>query len=116
MANTTFGSILLGTTDPDGLKAWYKARFAPDHEGDRPLDLGGFLLVIDGRDDIADKNPEPARVILNFHFDDAHAEAARLSQIGVTWLVELEKREPGWFGTLVDPDGNYVQLIQLTNH
>jgi hypothetical protein len=116
MANTTLGSILLGTTDPDGLSAWYKDRFAPDHEGSGPLDLGGFLLVIDGRDDIADKNPEPARVILNFHVDDARAEVARLDAIGVTWLVELEERGPGLFGTLVDPDGNYVQLIQFVNH
>jgi hypothetical protein len=31
----------------------------------------------------------------------------------VTWLVELEEREGGLFGTLVDPDGNYVQIIEL---
>lgn len=115
MANNTLGSILLGTTDPDALRAWYIERFAPDHDGNGPIDLGGVGLVIDGRDDVADKSAEPARFILNFHVDDAQAEAARLSGIGVTWLVEMEKREGGWFGTLVDPDGNYVQVIQL-NH
>jgi catechol 2,3-dioxygenase-like lactoylglutathione lyase family enzyme len=32
------------------------------------------------------------------------------------WLSEVEYREPdgAWFGTVVDPDGNYVQIIELT--
>jgi hypothetical protein len=113
MANHNLGSILLGTTDPDGLRAWYVERFAPDHEGDGPLDLGGIGLVIDGRDDVADKALEPARVILNFHVDDARAVVARLDELGVSWLVELEDRGPGLFATMLDPDGNYVQLIQF---
>jgi predicted enzyme related to lactoylglutathione lyase len=52
-------------------------------------------------------------VILNFHVDDARAIAAHLNTLGVTWLVEPERREAGWFGTLVDPDGNYIQIIEL---
>jgi hypothetical protein len=113
MANHNLGSILLGSTDPDGLKAWYIERFAPGHEGDAPLDLGGLLLVIEGRDDVADKTVEPGRVIFNFHVDDARAVAARLNELGVSWLVEVEERGPGFFATVIDPDGNYVQLIQF---
>lgn len=113
MANHTLGSILLGTTDPDGLRDWYRKAFAPDHEGDGPLDLGGFLLVIDSRDDIADKAAEPQRVIFNFHVDDARAVVARLDELGVSWLAELEDRGSGLFATLLDPDGNYVQIIEF---
>jgi predicted enzyme related to lactoylglutathione lyase len=75
--------------------------------------FGDVGLLIDGRDDVTDRNPEPGRVILNFHVDDARATAARLNDQGVTWLVELEDRDGGLFGTLVDPDGNYVQIIEL---
>jgi hypothetical protein len=37
--------------------------------------------------------------------------------MGVTWLAELEYREPAgaWFGTVLDPDGNYPQIIELTD-
>jgi hypothetical protein len=34
----------------------------------------------------------------------------------VTGLAGLEEREHGLFGTLADPDGNYVQIIQLNQN
>jgi predicted enzyme related to lactoylglutathione lyase len=118
----TLGSILLGTAGPQRLRDWYAAALTPGDSGEGLTEVtptmfaatfGDVGLLIDGRDDVADKNPEPGRVILNFHVDDARAIAARLSDLGVTWLVELEEREGGLFGTLVDPDGNYVQIIQM---
>jgi predicted enzyme related to lactoylglutathione lyase len=112
-ASPRLGSILLGTASPERLRGWYDKAFAPEHDEYGWLTFGEFGVLIDGRDDVADKNPEPGRVILNFHVDDARAVAARLNDMGVTWLVELEEREHGLFGTLVDPDGNYVQIIQV---
>jgi predicted enzyme related to lactoylglutathione lyase len=114
------GSILLGTTDPRRLRDWYAAAFGGDGGGFAEVtptmfaaDFGDVGLLIDGRNDVTDTNPEPGRVILNFHVDDARAVAERLNGLGVSWLVELEDRDGGVFGTLVDPDGNYVQIIEL---
>jgi predicted enzyme related to lactoylglutathione lyase len=124
VATPTLGSILLGTADPQRLRDWYAAVMAAgDDDGGftevTPTMFAGTFgdtsLLIDGRSDVADKNSEPGRVILNFHVDDARATAERLNAVGVTWLVELEQREGGLFGTLVDPDGNYVQIIQLAD-
>lgn len=106
-------SILLGSTDADRLRAWYRVRFQAQVDDYGNLDLGGFGLVVEQRDDVTQRNPEPGRMILNFHVDDIQATADRLNAQGVTWLVEPEDRGPGWFGTLVDPDGNYVQVIQF---
>jgi predicted enzyme related to lactoylglutathione lyase len=122
MATPPLGSILLGTTNPRRLRDWYSATLGP--EGGEftevtptmfAANFGDVGLLIDGRSDVTDENPEPGRVILNFHVDDARATADRLNALGVTWLVELEQREGGLFGTLVDPDGNYVQIIQLAD-
>lgn len=107
------GSILLGTPDPERLRAWYAAALAPVEGEYGWLTFGDVGVLIDGRDDVAAKTTEPGRVILNFHVEDAQATAAHLDQMGVSWLVALERREGGWFGTLVDPDGNYIQIIQL---
>jgi predicted enzyme related to lactoylglutathione lyase len=120
MATPPLGSILLGTTNPDRLRDWYAAAFAPEGAAFSEVSptmfaatFGDVGVLIDGRTDIGDKNPEPGRVILNFHVEDAGATAARLNGLGVTWLVELEERDGGLFGTLIDPDGNYIQIIQL---
>jgi Glyoxalase-like domain len=111
---TSLGSILLGSANPDRLRAWYQAAFAPDDAGDGFLSFGGLPVLVDGRTDVSHTNGESGRVILNFHVDDARATAAHLNTLGVTWLVEPERREAGWFGTLVDPDGNYIQIIELS--
>lgn len=114
MTALTPGSILLGTTRPAELRDWYRKALAPDHTGDGPIDLGGFLLVIDQRDDVAAKNEEPGRMILNFHVDDIDAVEARLRAAGVEWVAPVGERPSGRFGTFADPDGNYLQIIQFT--
>jgi hypothetical protein len=108
------GSILLGTSNPERLQAWYNAALAPEQDEFGWMNFGGIRVLIDGRSDIAEKNPEPGRTILNFHVGDARATAAHLNELGVSWLVEVEERENGLFGTLIDPDGNYVQIIELS--
>jgi catechol 2,3-dioxygenase-like lactoylglutathione lyase family enzyme len=105
------GSMLLGTTRPAELRAWYAAALAPGSAGGGAIDLGGFLLVIDGRDDVGAKNGEPGRTIVNFHVEDFDAVAAQLDAAGAEW-ISVEDRPNGRFGTFADPDGNYLQIIE----
>jgi len=118
MKRPSLNSILLASTDPERLRTWYVAALDPEENtevgGYRILKFGGVYVLIDSRDDVADKNPEPGRMILNFDVDDARAVVARLNDVGVSWLAELEDRDGGLFATAIDPDGNYVQVIQLS--
>ncbi|HWL35793.1 MAG TPA: VOC family protein [Frankiaceae bacterium] len=113
---TSLGSILLGTADPGPLRAWYECAFDVKPNADGFLELGGVAVLVDQRADVATTTAEPGRVVLNFHVDDARATAAHLDEMGVTWHAPLEYREDAgaWFGTVLDPDGNYVQVIELT--
>jgi predicted enzyme related to lactoylglutathione lyase len=113
MSRPVLNSMLLGTTDPDRLKAWYRDGFHAETDGYGNLDLGGFGLVIEKRDDVEAKAPEPGRFIVNFAVDDIEQAAAHLRTLNVEWLVEPEDRGIGYFATVIDPDGNYVQLIQM---
>jgi catechol 2,3-dioxygenase-like lactoylglutathione lyase family enzyme len=117
MPTPAVGSILLASTDPDRLRAWYERALGVTADADGFLRLGGVGLLMDGRDDVAAAAAEPARVILNLHVDDARGIARHLDAMGVTWLAALEYRETAgaWFGTVLDPDGNYVQVIELTD-
>lgn len=113
VASAGLGSVLLGTSDPERLRAWYEAAFATRVDRNGWLDFGGFGVLIDGRDDVADRTVEPARVILDFTTADARALAAHLDELGVSWVAELEERQDGLFATLADPDGNYIQVLQM---
>jgi predicted enzyme related to lactoylglutathione lyase len=53
-------------------------------------------------------------MIVNFDVPDARAVVARMNDLGVTWLAELEDRDGSLFATAIDPDGNYVQIIELS--
>ncbi|GAA3000319.1 VOC family protein [Actinokineospora diospyrosa] len=114
MGAPRLGSILLGTADPDRLRRWYLEVFAPAQDEHGFLDFGGTAILIDPRDDVAGSTAEPGRYVLNFHVDDAAATAAHLDALGVTWLARPEQRRDGVFGTVLDPDGNYVQIIELS--
>jgi len=110
------GSIILGTTRPVELRDWYRRALAPQYNGEGPINLGGFLLVIEQRDDVDEKNNEPGRMILNFHVDDFDAVEAQLRAAGADWLSPVTDRPSGRFGTFADPDGNYLQIIQFEQH
>lgn len=120
MATSKLGSILLSSTKPEQLRDWYAEAFSakvehtPGEPGYDVLDFDGFWVMIDTRDDVGETNPEPGRVILNFEVDDARAAAERINGLGASWLADLENRDGSWFGTAIDPDGNYVQLIELS--
>ncbi len=115
-AQPAIGSLLLASADPGRLRAWYERAFGVIADTDGFLRFGQVGLLIDRRDDIAAVATEPARVILNLHVGNAQATALRLDDVGATWLAGLEYREDAgaWFGTVLDPDGNYVQIIELT--
>lgn len=118
MKRPALNSMLLASSDPDRLGEWYAATFDPAEDtrvdGYRVLRFGDFFLLIDQRDDVSATSPEPGRMILNFDVADARAVAATLDRMGTAWVAELEDRDGSLFATAIDPDGNYVQLIELS--
>ncbi len=111
-AAASLRSILLGSRNPERLRAWYGAALGSEPDADGFLDFDGVSVLIDGRTDVAIRNPAPGRLILSFVVDDASSTAAHLDGLGASWVVEPEDRRDGLFGMLADPDGNYLQIVQ----
>ncbi|GGC54746.1 VOC family protein [Hoyosella rhizosphaerae] len=117
MSIPTINSALLSSTNPERLRDFYAASFgiAPEATPDggyHVITFGGFYLMFDSRDDVSDTAPEPGRIIFNIEVENAPTIAQRLTDNGARWLSPLENREGSWFGTAIDPDGNYVQIIE----
>ncbi|WP_049558119.1 VOC family protein [Nonomuraea sp. SBT364] len=119
MKRPALDGMLLASADPRRLATWYESALDPTETADvddyRVLKYGSVHLIIDTRSDISDKNPEPGRMILNFDVEDARAVVTRMESAGTTWVAELEDRDGSLFATALDPDGNYVQIIQLSD-
>jgi predicted enzyme related to lactoylglutathione lyase len=119
MRHPILDSMLLSSTDPERLYTWYVSALPPAEDsqmaGYRFLRYGAFHLIIDTREDIGPRNPEPGRMILNFDVEDARATVGRLDELGAEWVAPLEDRDGSLFATATDPDGNYVQVIQMSD-
>jgi predicted enzyme related to lactoylglutathione lyase len=86
----------------------------PDVDGFVPF--GPVAVLFDERPELRDAAAESGRILINYEVSDIAAVAQRADELGVSWVSPVEYRADGgaWFGTVTDPDGNYVQLIQLT--
>ncbi|MFC4494195.1 VOC family protein [Streptomyces ovatisporus] len=109
--------ILLSSTDRDRLIAWYRSALEPlgARWEEHLLAIGdGMYLGFDKRDDVAPRSAEPGRHMVNFSVRDIRAAERHLNSLGVRWVRPVEETDFGfWFSTVEDPDGNYVQFIQM---
>ncbi len=122
MATATISSMLLSSDDPKRLARWYAAVFEaeiqtdPDAAGYEIIELDGFYIMFDKRDDVSGPNTGGARAILNVEVDDPLATAARIDELGADWISPLEDKGGGtYFGTVKDPDGNWLQIVRLAD-
>jgi predicted enzyme related to lactoylglutathione lyase len=78
------------------------------------FDWGGVRLSVSVHDRVRGASRDPLRVMVNLAVDDIHAVHARLVAAGVAFTRPPETEDwGGQVATLLDPDGNLVQLFQL---
>ncbi|MFI7327580.1 VOC family protein [Streptomyces rubiginosohelvolus] len=108
--------VIIGSTDSEALISWYRAALEPlgARWAEHFLIVGpGAIIGFDERDDVADKAAEPGRQVINITVRDVRAAERHLNTLGVTWVRPVEEVGGGWFfSTIVDPVGNYLQILQ----
>jgi predicted enzyme related to lactoylglutathione lyase len=109
--------VNVNSEQPEALVRFYKdvVGLPPAEQmGDSAFHLGDAAFVIDGHSEVHGPTKEPPRVLINFMVDDLAAEQARLEGQGVTFIRKLGKEFwGGVISTFLDPDGNYVQIMEF---
>jgi len=108
----SLASMLVGSSAPEELKDWYRRAFEPDENDAGALVFGSMQLFIEDHSEVSGPSPDPARCILNLDVDDCRAIEAHLDELGATFVRRVEQEDFGLIGTIADPDGNYVQIIE----
>ena len=108
-------------TEPERFPAM--ARFYRDQLGLTPrsdksdfinFDWNGVRLSVSVHDRVRGESRDPFRIMVNLAVDDLGAMHARLAGAGVVFTRPPEREDwGGRVATLLDPDGNLVQLFQL---
>ena len=112
MATSSIGSLLIGSSNVAAMKDWYRNAFGVSENDMGAFTFGSVALFIEEHTDVSGPTKEPARVIINLDVDDCKGLGEHLAKQGVTWVREVEQMPFGLIGTVADPDGNYVQIIQ----
>jgi hypothetical protein len=112
MAEPSIGSLLLGSSRADEMKIWYRRAFGVEENAMGAFELGPVQLFIEPHSEVSGPTLEPARSIINLDVEDAEALAEHLRQLDTKFVRDLEQESFGLIGTVTDPDGNYVQIIQ----
>ena len=113
MAVPTFGSVLIASSQVDTMKEWYRACFPDAKENQMgAFEFGGAALFVEEHSEVSGPAKEPARMIINLSVDDCRAIESHLRSQNVNWIREVEQTPHALIGTVSDPDGNYVQVIQ----
>jgi catechol 2,3-dioxygenase-like lactoylglutathione lyase family enzyme len=119
---TGIGGIFFKANDPEKLAAWYSK-----HLGLEVQDFGGFVFRENDGSAATSKreaytlwSPFPADTdyfapsdkpfMINFRVADLDALLAELRRDGVQVDERTDKSEFGYFGWIMDPEGNRIEL------
>lgn len=106
------GSLLVGSSQVETMKDWYRRAFDVTENDMGAFAFGPVQLFVEEHSEVSGPAKEPARIIVNLDVDDCRAAEARLEAMGAMWIRKVEQMPFGLIGTVADPDGNYVQIIQ----
>lgn len=112
MAAPNLGSLLIGSDQADVMKNWYKAAFAPEVNEMGAFVFGNVQVYIEPHAKVSGQNENGHRILINLDVDDARAHEAHLKKQKVEWVRPVEQESFGLIGTVADPDGNLIQIIQ----
>ena len=116
---TGIGGVFFKSKDPKALTAWYAKNLGMTIEvwGGAVLRWNADKTAEDGATawGIEDSNtgkfsPSQSTFMINYRVDDLMGLIANLNKVGVKVLKEPESSEFGKFASIMDPDGNRVEL------
>jgi hypothetical protein len=112
MDTPPLGSLLIGSPDVAAMKSWYTDVLVAKENEMGALTFGPIMLFIEEHSEVSGRAKDAPRIILDLDVTDVREWEKHLDSKEVTWVRRVEQTPNGLIGTVEDPDGNYVQVIQ----
>ncbi|MDP6453722.1 MAG: VOC family protein [SAR202 cluster bacterium] len=109
--------VIIWTHDLDRLTKFYTETMGFTPHSIRSyfvnFEWGDMRFSIGSHDEIKGQAADPYRIMINFDVQDIHTIHQTLVDKGVEFIRPPEQEHwGGWVTTLLDPDGNMLQLLQ----
>ena len=112
MATPSIGSLLIGSSNVDQMKSWYRRAFNTTENEMGAFEFGSVQYFIENHSEVSGPAADAARYVINFNVGELRPLEAHLKDLGARWIRPVEQMPFGLIGTVTDPDGNYLNLIQ----
>ena len=117
---TGVGGIFFKARDPQQLMEWYEQHLGLQFQHGfielKWADPQGSTVVSIFKEDSAQFNPSDKPYMINFRVSDLRALIAELREKGVTIVGDIQEYEYGRFGSIMDPEGNKLELWEPMDH
>ncbi len=112
MATPNLSSLLIGSSKVGEMKDWYRSAFDAKENDMGAFTFGSIQYFIEEHSEVSGPATDPARYVINFDVEDCRALERTLNDMGARWVRQVEQVPFGLIGTVADPDGNYLNIIQ----
>jgi predicted enzyme related to lactoylglutathione lyase len=112
-----FQGVIISTDDFTRLLPFYRDTLGlgTQMESDGFAVLGGGQIAVGHHSGVEGKSRDPNRVIVNLKVDNCQTEYELLKGMGVEFIREPSREAKDLIvATLLDPDGNTLQLFEWT--
>lgn len=110
------GGLFWRSRDPAALARWYEEHLGiapvPTSYGGTPWTQEAGTTVFAPFDSDTAMIAADKQWMINFRVRDLTAIVAQLQAAGISVEVDPERYPNGWFASLLDPEGNQIQLWQ----
>jgi len=110
-------SVMIGSTQPQVMVEFYEKVFGKPADmvdqdnGFWGWQLGSVYLGILNHSEMVGSAKDAGRIMINFETPEVKEEFRRILSFGAKAAHPPYEMGQGWVATLIDPDGNYFQLI-----
>ena len=116
---TGIHSVVIWTEDVSRLLPFYRdvlgLKPQMENEGFIAFEASsGAALALGSHSEVKGRSRDPYRMMVDLQVDDCQAEYERLSKEGVEFVRAPSKEGDVTIATFLDPDGNVLQLFQMT--
>jgi len=113
----SINGVIIWTGNLDRLTEFYTQTMGFTPHSLRPhfvnFEWGDMRFSIGSHAEVEGQNEDPHRIMINFDVKDIHTVHKTLVERGVKFIRPPEQEHwGGWVATLLDPDGNMLQLLQ----
>ena len=119
---TGVGGIFFKARDPEAQAAWYMKHLGVPFDvqmgcaifrwNQDPEAESGATVWCMGKDDSDLFSHSSSSFVINYRVDDVATLVAQLKSAGITILKEPETYDHGTFASILDPEGNKIELWQ----